>query len=200
MQLLKITTIPIQYTIEMEPSRLEVKPADSPEVQLRTKSGEMQMRHQDIKVRIDSSRARHSLGFRTSSEFASEAAANGKQAGKAATAQYAQMGNRMAYNKSGTNTISQAVTQKLQAGAAMKTQQTFLPNVGAEISWQPGELTTRYQPAELQTDWQIHRNELNYVPGKFKMNISQYPKVQIEYIGEPNYVPPSSNPNYKEEE
>ena len=27
---------------------------------------------------------------------------------------------------------------------------------------------------------------MDYIPGKFQMNITQYPKVQIEYLGEPN--------------
>ena len=37
-----------------------------------------------------------------------------------------------------------------------------------------------------------------YVPGELAINVEQYPKVEIEYVGEPLYVPPSANPSYEE--
>ncbi len=40
--------------------------------------------------------------------------------------------------------------------------------------------------------------EADYVPGKLEINIEQYPKVEIEYVADPLYVPPRANPNYEE--
>lgn len=40
--------------------------------------------------------------------------------------------------------------------------------------------------------------EAVYVPGELNINVEQYPKVEIEYVGEPMYVPPSASPEYEE--
>ena len=39
---------------------------------------------------------------------------------------------------------------------------------------------------------------MEYVPGKYQMDILQYPKITVEYLGTPTYVPPSADPNYEE--
>ena len=39
---------------------------------------------------------------------------------------------------------------------------------------------------------------MNYIPGKFSIEILQYPKVSVEWLGSPTYVPPSADPNYVE--
>lgn len=72
----------------------------------------------------------------------------------------------------------------------------FLPSTGPNISWLPNQLNKNYQAGELSFDWQTARNVFEYVPGRFHMEVLQYPKVQIEYLGEPNYVPKSADPNY----
>ena len=36
-----------------------------------------------------------------------------------------------------------------------------------------------------------------YVPGELRVDVEQYPKVDIEYMGEPMYVPPSANPAHE---
>ena len=74
------------------------------------------------------------------------------------------------------------------------TYTAFLPSADVQISWQPQELDLEYDAGSLEFDWEIMRNGMDYIPGKFQMAITQYPKVQIEYLGKPNYVPPSANP------
>ena len=44
----------------------------------------------------------------------------------------------------------------------------------------------------------VQKTESVYVPGELNVNVEQYPRVDIEYIGEPMYVPPSANPAYEE--
>ena len=95
-------------------------------------------------------------------------------------------------------TISQIVRQRMLEQPTTYT--TFLPAVGPDISWQPQELDLNYDPGSVTFDWKVMQNQMDYIPGKFQMNITQYPKVQIEYLGEPNYVPPSASPTYQEDE
>lgn len=193
MQLIKITTVPMQYTMEVEAPRLEVTQAPNPQAQMTQKQGQMKMKSENIKVRLDTTDARRSMGIKNNTDFAASSAAAGKQAASSATAKYAQMAARM--TQSPKADITQFAKENMVKSQQLQT--TFLPSVGPNISWEPPNLSMQYEPATINTDWQIQKNQMNYVPGKFKMNITQYPRVKIEYIGEPNYVPPSANPNYE---
>ena len=43
-----------------------------------------------------------------------------------------------------------------------------------------------------------HIRTVENAVGELNVNVEQYPKVEIEYVGEPMYVPPSANPSYEE--
>ena len=74
----------------------------------------------------------------------------------------------------------------------------FIPSVGADISWTPADLAVDFTPASVDFKPMVQKTEAVYVPGELNVNVEQYPKVDIEYIGEPMYVPPSANPAYEE--
>jgi hypothetical protein len=75
----------------------------------------------------------------------------------------------------------------------------FLPSVGPEISWEPGELSIRYEMDKLNFDWRINPAQLEFIPGDIQISVKQHPDVIIKYVGGPLYVPPSSDPNYSGE-
>ena len=59
----------------------------------------------------------------------------------------------------------------------------------------------RADHAVSYTHLDVYKRQLQspvYVPGELAINVEQYPKVEIEYVGEPLYVPPSANPSYEE--
>ena len=74
----------------------------------------------------------------------------------------------------------------------------FIPSVGADISWTPADLAIDFAPASVNFEPEVQKTESVYVPGELNVNVEQYPRVEIEYIGEPMYVPPSANPAYEE--
>jgi len=39
-----------------------------------------------------------------------------------------------------------------------------------------------------------------FIPGKIEFEVKQMPKVEIEYLGGPIYVPPSADPEHKGQE
>ena len=49
-------------------------------------------------------------------------------------------------------------------------------------------------------EWAMSKNELEFVPGRFKMEITQFPEVNIEYTGGFMYVPASADPEYEEKQ
>ncbi|MEA5010186.1 MAG: DUF6470 family protein [Angelakisella sp.] len=195
MQLLKITTTPIEYKIEIERPRFELKQSDNPQHNMDRKSAELSFDAQNIKVRLDTTELRSSMGLKSVATILEEGAQRGIKSAMEATAKYAQFGNQLAQINKGA-TVSTIITQQMLQQPTTKT--VFLPTVGPEISWSPANLDITYNSGSLSFDWQIEKNIMDYVPGKFTLSILQYPKITVEYLGEPSYVPPSAAPGYEE--
>ncbi len=195
MQLINITSTPIDYKINIEPGRLEMRQADNASHRMNVDPSRLSVRSQNIQVRLDSTQMRASLNLRKAGDFARYYGSQGMQTVYENIGERVQFGNQIAQIQDGVS-ISQVVQQK--ALQQPTTYTTFIPSAGVDMSWQPAELDLDYQPTELSFDWQVQKNIMEYVPGKYQMDILQYPKIEIEYLGTPTYVPPSSDPNYEE--
>lgn len=195
MQLINITSTPIDYKINIEPARLEMKQADNARQKMTLDPSRLSIQSRNIEVRLDSTRMRASLNLRNPGEFARYFGSQGRQTAYENIGERVQFGNQIAQIQDGV-TISQVVQQKMLQQPTTYT--TFIPSAGIDMSWQPAQLDLDYQPAQLEFDWQTMKNSMEYVPGKYHMEILQYPKVQVEYLGTPTYVPPSADPNYEE--
>ena len=196
MQLINITSTPIEYKINIEPGRLEMKQADNARQKRTSFPSELSIQSRNIEVRLDSTRMRASLNLRNPGEFARYYGSQGMQTAYENIGDRVQFGNQISQIQDGVS-ISQVVQQKMLEQPTTYT--TFIPSAGIDISWQPQQLNLDYQPTQLEFDWQTMKNSMEYVPGKYQMDILQYPKVQIEYLGTPTYVPPSADPNYEEQ-
>lgn len=197
MQLLKITTTPIEYELQIDNASLKVTQNKRAQMNMKKSPSELKIRTDNIEVRINTRKARESLGFKSASDLIYDARDKGIEAAKNATAQYAEIGNQMAQIQTGQN-ISTILAQQLYKQP--NTTTVFLPLEGADISWKPASIDTDFKPATINSQWQDAKFNMEYVPSKYHMSILQYPKVTIEYLGDPNYVPPSANPSYQAEE
>ena len=195
MQLINITSTPIEYKINIEAARLEMKQSDNPRYQMTQNQGRMNIDAKNIQVRLDSTRLRESLNLRDPGAFARYYGSQGQQTAYENIGERVQFGNQIAQIQDGVS-ISQVVQQKMLQQPTTYT--TFIPSAGIDISWQPAQLDLDYQPTQLEFDWQTMKNTMEYVPGKYQMDILQYPKITVEYLGTPTYVPPSADPNYEE--
>lgn len=195
MQLLRITTTPIEYKLQLENAALRVTEHTPAKLDPKTPPGKLSIKSENIKVQIDTTRARDSLGLKTPTAAAMEQGDRGMRAAQEATAQYAAIGNQLAQIQHGAD-IPSVFAQLMNKQPV--TAMVFLPSQGPDISWKPNSLEIKYEPAAVHSEWQAAKFTMEYVPSKYKMNIIQYPKVNIEYVGGPVYVPPSANPNYEE--
>lgn len=195
MQLLKITTNPIQYELRVERPKLEIKQSQ-PSVTRTTEPGQLTMQSKNISVRIDTVDMKNSIGLKTVSAASQEEAQRGKQAAKESTAQYVEMGYQMMQIHKNAD-ISDIMAQYFYPSMPML-ETHFMPAVGPNISWESGSLSIDYTPGKIFNEWHVLKNTMEYIPGKISMNITQYPSVSIEYLGDPIYAPPSANPNYEE--
>lgn len=189
-QLLKITTIPISYELKINDARLE-RHNGTAEVEISRNKGGMQIKSRPIQIRLDTYEARNSV-VPTTKTAIYEAAEKGRSAAYEAAAQYAQEGKLMLQTQIGEG--AQTIDRILADRTAMPTgqfQMGFIPTTGAEVDWVPPSLSIEYQMDKLNFDLRMDKGNVKFIPGSIEMTISQYPEVNIEYIGEPIYVPPS---------
>ena len=70
MQLLKITSVPLEYEIHTEAARLEMKQAQNPSHVMTKNPSGWTMHARNIQVRMDTTELRASLNMRNSMDFA----------------------------------------------------------------------------------------------------------------------------------
>ena len=189
-QLLKITTIPISYELKINDARLE-RHNGTAEIEISRDKGGMRIKSRPIQIRLDTYEARNSV-VPTTKTAIYQAAEKGRTAAYEAAAQYAQEGRLLLQTQIGEG--AEAIDRILADRTAMPTgqfQMGFIPTTGPEIDWTPPSLSIEYQMDKLNFDLRMDKGNVKFVPGSIEMIISQYPEVNIEYIGDPIYVPPS---------
>ena len=190
-QMLRITTRPLQYELQIERARLEISQNHIPKGQTQIKPAVLDVRTKIGRFEMDTYEARKSLGHANSMDRAKQAADKGMESIKKTTRVYVDIGNAMSRIDEGV-TIADIFAQKFM-GDQPTMYMAFLPSTGAQISWVPHEITSDFEPAETSFEWEIMRNVMNYVPGSIRMNILEWPSIEVEYIGGRIYFPPSAS-------
>ena len=194
MQLLKISTTPMKYELEVESAKLEYKQDANPSCDIEATPSQLEIHSKNAEIHIDTYEARKSLGLMNLDDTIQQYAAKGKEHISKQTQEYVQFGEAMANIQDGTD-IGDIVKQKMLEQPELYT--TFLPSAPAELSFVPAKLDINYKPGDVNLDWQIKDNSFSYKPGSVHMKIVQYADVDIQYLGGPMYVPPSSDPDYE---
>lgn len=154
------------------------------------------MQAEPLKLNIDTYQARKSLGYgnMTDGDMLAQKAQDGFTIAFQGTAKVAAEGDQLARGAS----PSEIALNNARAGATVQTIMEFLPKEGADITFDAGTLNIEYQMGEQDIDWDIHPDSpLEFIPGSVEFIVRDRPRVEIEYVGDPLYVPPSANPNYE---
>ncbi len=195
--LLEITTIPIKIEIKVTNAKFErAEENTQPKVNITTKNGGFVMEAEPLKLNIDTYEARKSLGYghMNTGDMFQQKAQDGFSIAFQGTARVANEGDQLARGVS----PSEIALNNARAGATIQTIMEFLPKEGADITFDDGTLNIEYQMGEQDFDWDIHtQSPLEFIPGNIEFIVHEKPRVKIEYIGDPIYVPPSANPNYE---
>ncbi len=196
--LLQITTIPIQIEIKITNAKYE--PSEDferqPKVNITTKNGGYVMEAEPLKLNIDTYQARRSLGpgHMNNGDILKQKAQEGFSIAFQGTARVASEGNMLAKGMS----PAEIAINNARAGATVETIMEFLPKEGADITFDAGKLNIEYQMGSQDFDWDVHSQlPMEFIPGNVELIVRDRPRVEIEYVGEPIYVPPSANPNYE---
>lgn len=193
-QLLKLTTIPIQYELKVNNARLEYQNSKA-ELEISRHDGKLSIKSRPVKLNLDSFEARTSV-MPTLAQEVKQSAQKGKDAAYTATAQFAQEGQLMLKAKIGDDTLSQIFSQRMQAPTG-EFQLGFIPNAPVKTEYQPPDLTINYEMDKLNFDLKVANGNFEFIPGNIELSITQHPDLLIEYVGGPIYVPPSADPDYQ---
>ena len=193
-QLLKITTIPIQYELKINNARLEYQNSKA-EVEISRNEGGLTLRSRPVKLNLDSYEARNTV-VPTTKRSIKQSAQKGIEAAYDATARLAQEGQLMLKADIHSDVLGNIFKQRAEAPTG-EFQLGFIPSAPVDIQCQPADLTINYQVDKLNFDLKIEKGDFKFIPGDIVLSITQQPDVLIEYIGGPIYVPPSADPSYE---
>lgn len=195
--LLQITTIPIQIEIKVTNGKFEHSDEYvQPQVNIKNRNGEFVMEAEPLKLNIDTYQARKSMGYghMNDGDMLKQKAQEGWSLAFQGTAKIASEGDQLARGVS----PAEIALNNARAGATVQTIMEFLPKEGADVTFEAGKLNIEYQMGSQDINWDIHPDTpLEFIPGTVELIVHDRPRVEIEYIGDPIYVPPSANPNYE---
>ena len=190
-QLLRITSTPIKYELEVEHPKLEIK-RENPSAIVDTKPAKLTITNmKDTSVNISTYQARKSLGIMDSADFTAQNAAESQQALTKQIGEYVQIGNQTSQIQDGV-TVGDIYRSKMMDSTNYQLYTAYLPSGGADLTWNPAQLDMNYQPGDVSVDWDVSANEFNFIPGSIRMKVTQLASVNIEYLGGPLYFPPSA--------
>lgn len=192
-QLLSIKTVPIQIEMKVNHAKLEYARGTA-ELEINRDKGGLSIHSRPIRLNLDTFEARNSLSP-TTFRSVEQAAQKGKNAVYEAMATAGRHGQLLLKAQVGEELETQFSKESTHINTDFA--MTFLPSTGPEISWDPGEMSIRYEMDKLGFDWKMNEGSYEFTPGNIEISVTQHPDVVIEYIGGPLYVPPSADPNYE---
>lgn len=193
--LIRITTVPISFEFKVNNARLE-KSSGTAELNLTRDKGGLRIQSNNIKLNLDTFEARNSVSP-TAIRSIEQASDEGKTAAYEAIARYTNEGTIMMDAKFNGKALDQIFASRAQLPTGEFTV-GFTPSTGAEISWSDPDISIQYEMDKLNFEFKLANGDFEFIPGNIEVSITQYPDVQIEYIGKPLYVPPSADPDYVE--
>lgn len=193
--LIEIKSVPIRLEMKITDAKLEYS-RGTVDMTVSRDEGGMRIQSSPIRVNLDTFEARNSVFPTTATQIRRNAAA-GVQAAYEATATYARQGQLLLQARIGQNLESQFAEESQTKDLKTNVGIQFLPTQGADISWDGGQMSIRYEMDKLNFDWRTEQGDIQFIPGDIEFSVTQQPDVVIKYVGGPLYVPPSADPDYE---
>ena len=192
--LIEITTVPIQIEMKTTNAKLEYARGTA-EMEISRDNGNLSIKSRPVKVQIDTFEARNSI-TPTLARSLEQNAQKGHESAYEATATYANQGQLLLNTQVGEELVTKFAEDIMMKDVKTNVGLDFLPKPGPEITWDPGEMSIRYEMDKLAIDWKMGEGSFEFTPGDIEFTVTQRPDIIIKYLGGPIYVPPSSDPNY----
>jgi hypothetical protein len=195
--LIEIRTIPMSIELKVNNAKYELASSEA-SVEIRRENGGLQMKMQPTKLKIDTFEARNSTPFKSAVRSHTEFAKKGIQAANEATANLAREGNMMVNIHLNNNVLTDIAYQRFTREMMSKEFNLgFTPGVPIEIEFSEPSIDINYEMDKLYFDMRQSTKKVQFTPGSIELIIKEYARIELEYVGSPIYIPPSSDPNYK---
>lgn len=186
-QLLRIHTQPLRYELNIQHAQLKWTPAKS-DLEISRQPGGLSMNNRPAKLTIDSSEARNSV-VPSLARAMRQAAAQGVAAANSYIQRSAEEA-KMLVKATPSQDILKTIIKDRASYPTGEFNLAFIPTTGPDIQYQEGHLDTQYQQDRMIFDVRVTKGQMEYIPGKVELTVTQWPDVIIEYIGKPMYIPP----------
>lgn len=168
-QLLDIKCIPIKIDFQTQPMEMQISRTQEANLEIEREKGGVEIKKNIPKMdTIEISKGPHVVPVRTVKK----------------SEQY------VAYNSSLEDDGSSSNEVKSGAGIT----QPLRTSSGANINL--NDVSMEYKMDKIKFNCHQGEFKIDFVPGGIDYTVSQYPDVEIKYIGDMIYVPKSANPNY----
>ncbi len=189
-RLLNITPVPVLTELNIQKSKLEYS-APLPKVEVSQQKGGLEIKTDRIQINIDTFEMRQSIGLKSVKTLVNEYGDEGVKTAYQATAKFVEEGNQLAQ----PNGMKPHEMVAQRAVKSIETVLDFLPKSRPEITWEGGDVSIDFTPDKINMEWEIGKiSNYNFTYGKVELEVVQKPTVEIEYLGEPRYVPESAKP------
>ncbi len=192
--LLQMKTTPFEYKMVIHDAKLEMRSSQPGYIANRQKGNGLQIQSTPTQISISTLKARESLGYKNPIKATIENGKKGVEAANEAIGKIAREGNIMMDTRNENAVCQIAKTNSMDS---LQTVMSFLPSTGAEISFSKPDLQMRYDADRVQYDWRKnYKPQMQFTRGSIEIQVLNYAKLEIEYIGGPLYIPKSADPNY----
>lgn len=198
-QLIELQIVPAQVQYRRTDPKIEYVNADV-KMQMKNNRGEgPQIQSKPAKVNVDTYACRSSMGpgFQNVGDNIASYSDKGKSMAYASTAKYANRGQQLLKTQRGQELITSFARQDTFKNVKMNIGIDFIPKVSPDITVDAGDISIQFEMDKLEFDWKMQEQELHFTPGTISVEVVQRPDVIVKYVGGPNYVPKSSDPNYR---
>ena len=201
--LIEIKTIPI--SIEFKTNSAKFERVDSKaDIKVTRDNKGLTMRSNPIKVKLDSSKSKDTFSKTTAKNSPAPSDVSKKPAFRA-TARFVEEGKmklNIHFNQESTSNVAEnsVAVGNIPIGNGVNLNNEFDVTFTSDYPIDPGlipsDVSIDYEIDKMNFDFNQNQVEYKFVPASLEVEVKEYPKVIIEYIGGPIYVPPSSDPNY----
>nr|WP_312577359.1 DUF6470 family protein [Sedimentibacter sp.] len=191
---LEIKTIPMSMEFKINKAHYEIS-NENTSIEIKNGNGCIEMRMEPIKLNIDTLELNSVKSKHITKNSLEHYPLQSKKAVYEATASYGEEGSMTINIQIMNNPVSDIALQKFNSDVSFNYGLSSATE--SDTSWNPQDISIRYEMDKLNFDWKVNRPQINFIPGNIEFIIKEYPKLEINYIGTPIFVPPSADPNYK---
>ncbi len=191
---LEMRTIPISMEFKINKAHYEIV-KDNASIKIKNSNGCIEMQMEPIKLNLDICELNSGNNGKKSKNLEFEYSKQGIKENYEATASYSEEGYMTVNIQITGKPVSDVELQKFNSDVNFN--MGYSPAVNNDTSWEPKDISIKYEMDKLNFDWKLNRPEINFIPGNIEFIIKEYPSIEINYIGTPIFVPPSADPDYK---